>query len=107
MSSAAPNKVRPLGQPKNSEIKGRKRVRSAEAILTSRSLVKLRAPQAELVSEAKQVEQAEKPVKQDAIADEKPVEQASVTDEKQVDSVSSEEKKPNVEVDAQNLSLGK
>ena len=93
-SSAAPKKVRSLGQLRNSEVKKKKRVRSAEAILASRSLVESEEKQAQQAfkPEEKQLDQVsvpeEKQVDQVSIPEEKQVDQVSIPEEKQVDQVS-------------------
>ncbi|CAB3984771.1 Hypothetical predicted protein, partial [Paramuricea clavata] len=87
-SSAAPKKVRPLGRPRNSVVKEKRRVRSAEATMASRSLVE---------SEKKHVQQAFKPeekqLDQVSVPEEKQVDQVSIPEEKQVDQVSIPEEK--------------
>jgi hypothetical protein len=104
-SSAAPKKVRSLGQLRNSEVKKKKRVRSAEATLASRSLVESEEKQAQQAFKPaeKQLDQVsvpeEKQVDQVSIPEEKQVDQVSIPEEKQVDQVSSELQEAQGEVD--------
>ena len=106
--SAAPKKVRPLGQPRNGGVKESRRVRSAEATVASRKLVKSEEKQAEQASkpEEKQVDPVSKPK-------EKQADQVSKPEEKQDGQVSSEMQKPQEEVGSlsetveNDLSVGK
>jgi hypothetical protein len=86
--SAAPKKVRPLGQPRKSEIKEKRRVRSAEATMASRNLIGSKEKPAEQVSGLE-----EKPAEQVSEPEEKQVDQVSEPGEKQVDQVSEPEEK--------------
>ena len=129
-SSAAPKRFRPLGQPRNSEAKGKRRARSADPTLALRNLVKSEEKQDEPVSkpEEKQAEQVPEPEekqveqvpesegKQDeqvSEPEEKPAEPVSEPDEKQPDEISSNVQDLQVEVDTSsktdedNLSVGR
>ena len=86
--SAAPKKVRPLGQPRNSEKIEKRRARSAEATIASRIPKKSEENPAEQVSEPD-----EKPVDQVFKPEEKPVDQVCKSEDKQVDQVSKPEDK--------------
>ncbi len=117
--SAAPKKVRPLGQPRNGGVKESRRVRSADATVASRKLVKSEEKQAEQASkpEEKQVDPVSKPKEKQADQVSKPEEkqdgQVSKPEEEQVDQVSSEMQKPQEEVGSlsetveNDLSVGK
>ena len=86
--SAAPKKIRPLGQPRNSEKIEKRRIRSAGATMASRILIKSEEKQAEQVPEP-----AEKLVGPVSKPEEKVVDQVSHPEDKQVDQVSRPEEK--------------
>ena len=107
-SSAAPKRFRPLGQPRNSEAKEKRRARSADPTLALKNLVKSEEKQDEPVSKPgeKQAEQVpepeEKQVEQDeqvSEPEEKPAEPVSEPDEKQPDEISSNVQDLQMEVD--------
>ena len=104
-SSAAPKRFRPLGQPRNSEAKEKRRARSADPTLALKNLVKSEEKQDEPVSKPgeKQAEQVPEPEeKQDeqvSEPEEKPAEPVSEPDEKQPDEISSNVQDLQVEVD--------